>query len=70
MIEPVTAAAVLLSGHRLTAAAEWISARRSDERTRRELVRCCGSLPAGGEIGEVRADGSYWWIRVPGPART
>jgi hypothetical protein len=66
MIEPVTATAALLGAQRVASAAERIIAQRSAERTRRELVRCSGSLPGGGEIGEVRPDGSRWWIRIPG----
>jgi hypothetical protein len=64
MIEPVTTVAALLGGHRLAAAAEWVYARRSDERTQRELIRCSGSLPPGTEVGQSRADGSRWWIRT------
>ena len=69
MIEPVTATAVLLGAQRVVSAAERIIAKRSAERTRRELVRCSETLPAGGEIGEVRPDGSRWWILIPGTTR-
>jgi len=65
MIDPVTASAVLLGGCRLVASAEQVSARRAGEREQRELAGVVRYLPPGCEVGEVRADGSYWWIRVP-----
>ena len=64
MIDPVTVALILL-GNRAATAAERISASRSGRLEHRELVRRSGTLSSGAEVGEIRADGSSWWIRVP-----
>ena len=53
VIDPVTAALMLLS------------ARRSGQYEQRELVLHSGGLPPGAGPGDARADGSYWRIRVP-----
>jgi uncharacterized membrane protein len=65
MIDPVIAASMLFGGCRLVTSAERGTSRLAGEREQRDLVRCASSLPAGTEIGEVRADGSSWWIRIP-----
>ena len=45
--------------------AERTSSRLAEERELRGLVRSAASLPTGAEVGEIRADGSSWWIRLP-----
>jgi hypothetical protein len=70
MIEPVSAVMMLVGGYRLVASGEYMSSRRAAEREQRELVRCITSLRGGAEVGEVRADGSMWWIRIPDRACT
>jgi len=42
-----------------------ITFRVAGQREQRELVRTASRLPAGAEIGQMRPDGSYWWIRIP-----
>jgi dTDP-glucose pyrophosphorylase len=64
MIDPVTVALILF-GNRVVTTAERISASRSGRLEHRELVRRSDTLPSGAEVGEIRADGSSWWIRVP-----
>jgi hypothetical protein len=65
MIEPVTVTSLLLGGYRLITSAERITFRVAGQREQRELVRTASRLPAGAEIGQMRPDGSYWWIRIP-----
>jgi len=65
MIDPVMATAVLLGGCRLVTSSERGNARLATERERHDLTSLARSLPAGAEVGEVRADGSSWWIRIP-----
>lgn len=68
MMDPVTASTILLGSYRLAGFTQQVASRRSAEREQRRLAECAGCLPAGGELGEVRADGSHWWIRIPAPA--
>jgi hypothetical protein len=66
MIDPVVVAAVTLSGYRLvTSSAERRAPRQTARREKYDLVKRAKGLPAGTDIGEVRADGSSWWIRIP-----
>jgi hypothetical protein len=67
MIDPVVIAAVALGGYRLVTSAER-GAPRGAAHDDYRLVKCAKSLPAGTEVGEVRPDGSSWWIRIPAPA--
>jgi hypothetical protein len=69
MIDPTVAVAVALSGWRLVTS-ERRSARLDGEREQHDLLRLAGTLPAGAEVGEIRPDGSAWWIRIPTGARS
>jgi hypothetical protein len=64
-MEPITTtAAMIFGGTRLATVAERVAARRASERRRIALVSQGSSLPPGSELGEVHADGSFWWVRV------
>jgi hypothetical protein len=65
MIDPATTLAAVVGGCRLLTAAEWLHARRTDDRVRRDLLQCVRMLPPGSEVGEARPDGSHWWVRLP-----
>jgi len=69
MMDPVMASALLLGGHRLAACAEQVAARRAGARQQHDLAECAYQLPAGSELGEIRADGSQWWIRISPAAK-